>query len=155
MVAVGKYVKDIPEYSRPLKANDGSEVALSSFLGDTPVVIFFYPKAGTPGCTKEACSFRDRLSEFSGLAKVYGVSSDSVSSTRNFAEKQNLPYPLLSDEGGKLRSAMGVGRHYFIIPGRNTFVIDKTGRVILNYSDLNHKNHVKEALSALKNSNLE
>lgn len=70
-------------------------------------------------------------------------------------QKQNLPYPLLSDEGGKLRSAMGVGRHYFIIPGRNTFVIDKTGRVILNYSDLNHKNHVKEALSALKNSNLE
>ena len=67
-------------------------------------------------------------------------------------QKQNLPYPLLTDEGGKLRSAMGVKKHFFVIPGRQTFVIDKEGRVLLSFSDLSHKNHVSEALNALQNS---
>ena len=67
-------------------------------------------------------------------------------------QSQKLPYPLLSDESGKLRNALGVKKHYFIIPGRQTFVIDKTGRVLLAYHDLSHKRHAKEAINALYNS---
>lgn len=69
-----------------------------------------------------------------------------------WVQKQNLPFPLLSDEGGKLRSALGVKKHYFLIPGRQTFVIDKDSRVLLAFSDLSHKDHVGQALNALKNS---
>lgn len=69
-----------------------------------------------------------------------------------FLQKQSLPFPLLSDTGGELRAALGVKKHYFVIPGRQTFVVDKDGRVLLSFSNLSHKDHVDQALNALKNS---
>lgn len=150
VLSVGDSVKDIPEYSKPLKTHDGLEVTLSSFIGTSPVVIFFYPKAATPGCTKEACSFRDEYSKFTNKAKVFGISSDNAAANEKFATNQSLPYPLLSDEGGKLRHALGVKKHLLgFLPGRQTFVIDADGKVLLSFHNISYKKHASEALEAL------
>ena len=116
-----------PDFTLP--SADGSEVTLSSLRGKW-VVVFFYPKDNTTGCTAEACAFRDSHEDFTDAgAVVIGVSSDSVESHQGFAAKHNLPFTLLSDTGGKLRSAWGVGKTMGFIPGRVTFVIDPEGVV--------------------------
>ena len=120
-------------------------------MGKKPVVLFFYPKDNTLGCTKEVCAFRDRFEEFSKLdAEVIGISSDSVESHRSFAANHHLPYTLLSDEGGKVRKLYGVPNTLGLFPGRVTYVIDKEGVVRHVFSSqLGATRHVEEALKVL------
>src|SRR5690606_28273327 len=107
----------------------GESISLERFRDDKVVVVYFYPKDDTPGCTAEACSFRDSYEDFLGLgAAVIGVSSDDEASHRAFAERHKLPFHLVSDSDGSLRKRFGVPR-MFLMPGRSTYVIDKTGVV--------------------------
>jgi len=127
-------------------------VHLKDFLGSKPVVLFFYPKDDTPGCTKQACAFRDDYDGFGKLdAEVMGISSDSVESHRGFAAKHGLPFTLLSDEKGNVRRLYGVPTSLGLFPGRVTYVIDKEGVVRhLFSSQLGVEKHVEEALRALR-----
>jgi len=127
-------------------------VSLRDFIGNKPVVIFFYPKDDTPGCTKQACTFRDEYEGFRQLdAEVIGVSSDSVESHRNFATRHGLPFTLLSDEGGKVRKLYGAYNTFGLVPGRVTYVLDEDGMVRHIFSSqLGVEKHVEEALEALR-----
>ena len=130
----------------------GEMVSFKDFLGKKPVVLFFYPKDDTPGCTKEVCAFRERYEDFRKLdAEVIGISSDSVGSHRRFAEKHNLPFTLLSDEGGRVRKLYEVPNTIGLFPGRVTYVIDEEGVVRHVFSSqLGVEKHVEEALEALR-----
>ncbi|HEY9764034.1 MAG TPA: peroxiredoxin [Trichocoleus sp.] len=135
-----------------LKSQKGESVALSSFQGQKAVVLYFYPKDDTPGCTVESCTFRDNYQAFTDIgAEVIGISSDSPDAHQKFAAKYNLPFTLLSDEGSQVRKTYGVPATLGLLPGRVTYVIDKTGvvRHIFN-SQFNPKAHVEEALGVLK-----
>jgi thioredoxin-dependent peroxiredoxin len=127
-------------------------VNFKDFIGKKPVVLYFYPKDDTPGCTKEACAFRDDYDQFEKLdAQVIGISSDSVDSHRRFAKKHNLPFTLLSDEGSKVRRLYGVPNTFGLFPGRVTYVIDEEGVVRHIFSSqLGVEQHVEEALKALQ-----
>jgi peroxiredoxin Q/BCP len=139
-----------PDFTLPSQA--GEMVSLKDFSGRKPVVLFFYPKDDSPGCTKEVCAFRDNFEEFGKLdAQVIGISSDSVESHRRFAVKHDLSYPLLSDEGGDIRRLYGVPKTFGLFPGRVTYVIDKGGVVRHVFaSQLGAERHVQEALAALR-----
>jgi len=135
-----------------LKSQNGSEVSLSDFRGKKNVVVYFYPKDDTPGCTKEACAFRDSHQVFQDIgAETIGISDDSPESHKQFAAKYNLPFTLLSDTGSKVRKLYGVPATLWILPGRVTYVIDKEG-VVRHVFDsmLNFNAHVEEALKTLK-----
>lgn len=137
-----------------LKNQDGESVSLSDFKGNKAVVLYFYPKDDTPGCTAESCAFRDSYTTFSDAgAEVIGISGDSVSSHKQFAQKHNLPFTLLSDQGNQVRKLYGVPATLFILPGRVTYVIDKEGviRHIFN-SQLDFQGHIKESLKVLQNA---
>jgi peroxiredoxin Q/BCP len=130
----------------------GAVVRLADFKGRKCVVLYFYPKDDTPGCTKEACTFRDRYEDFTAAgAEVIGVSSDSGDSHRSFAKKHRLPFTLLSDRGGAVRKQYGVPATLGLLPGRVTFVIDREGivRHVFN-SQLAAAQHVTEALEILR-----
>lgn len=133
-------------------AHDGRRVALSEFLGHGPVVLFFYPKDGTSICTKEVCAFRDAYEDFvrSG-AVVLGVSSDGEQTHRRFAERQNLPFTLLSDPDKALRRAFGVPKTWGFLPGRVTYVLDRDGfiRHVFN-AQFTADRHVAEALATVR-----
>ena len=135
-----------------LPSQSGEMVSLEDFFGRKPVVLFFYPKDDSPGCTREVCVFRDNFEEFGKLgAEVIGISSDSVESHRNFAAKHDLSFPLLSDEGGNIRRLYRVPKTFGLFPGRVTYVIDKEGVVRHVFaSQLNVARHVQEALTALR-----
>jgi len=138
-----------PGFNLPSQA--GEMVSLEDFFGRKPVVLFFYPKDDSPGCTREVCVFRDNFEEFRNIdAEVIGISSDSVESHRNFAVKHGLSFPLLSDEKGNIRRLYGVPKTFGLFPGRVTYVIDKEG-VVRNVfaSQLSVERHVQEALTAL------
>jgi peroxiredoxin Q/BCP len=139
-----------PDFTLP--SQSGVMVNLKDFICTKPVVLFFYPKDDTPGCTKEACAFRDDYEEFDKLdAQVIGISSDSVDSHRRFAKKHNLPFTLLSDEGSKVRRLYGVPNTFGLFPGRVTYVIDEEGVVRHIFSSqLGVEQHVEEALKALQ-----
>jgi peroxiredoxin Q/BCP len=135
-----------------LSSQSGETISLSQFKGQKPVVVYFYPKDDTPGCTTESCSFRDSYEAFQDLgAEVIGISSDSPESHQRFAGKYQLPFTLLSDPGSKIRQAYGVPATLGLLPGRVTYVIDRDGvvRHIFN-SQFNPKAHVTEALQILK-----
>lgn len=135
-----------------LKSQSGESVTLSSFRGQKAVVLYFYPKDDTPGCTTESCTFRDSFQDFQGLgAEVIGISSDSPDSHQKFASKYSLPFTLVSDADSSVRQAYGVPATLGLLPGRVTYVIDQTGTVrhIFN-SQFNPKKHVDEALEVLK-----
>jgi peroxiredoxin Q/BCP len=134
-----------------LDDQNGSPVSLGHFRGRKNVVVYFYPKDDTPGCTKESCSFRDHYAAFQDAgAEVIGISSDSVKSHKAFAEKHRLPFTLLADPGGKVRSAFGVPRTAGVLPGRVTYVIDKQGTIRHAFnSQLDATRHVDEALGVL------
>lgn len=141
----------IPSFNLP--DQDGNMFSIDSVLGDKNLVIYFYPKDDTPGCTKEACSFRDQYESFTGVdAMVIGISSDDVESHRKFADKYHLKFTLLSDEGGQVRKLFGVpGNLLGIIPGRVTYVVNKQGEVIHVFnSQSNAEQHISESLQALK-----
>lgn len=135
------------------KARDQNGVERSiADLGGKPLVLFFYPKDDTPGCTIEACSFRDQYAGIQALgAEVWGVSGDGASSHRRFASKFQLPYPLLVDEGNDLRNAFGVSKTLFVLPGRVTYVIDGAGVVRLVFDEMLDSNaHVRQAIATLQ-----
>jgi len=138
-----------PEFS--LEDQNGKRVALADFHDRKNVVVYFYPKDDTPGCTKESCAFRDQFSDFADAgAEVLGISSDSVASHKKFADKYRLPFTLLSDVGGKVRKAFGVPSSLGVLPGRVTYVIDKKGVIQHTFnSQLNPTKHVDEALQVL------
>lgn len=138
-----------PDFTLPSQA--GEQVRLGDVLGRGPVVLYFYPKDETPGCTAEACSFRDSYEVFKEAgAEVIGVSSDSVASHERFATKHRLPFTILADDGGKVRKRYGVRPTLGIMPGRVTYVIDRDGTVRHVFSSqLGAQKHVGEALDAL------
>lgn len=133
----------------------GKKVSLSNYLGK-PVVLYFYPKDNTPGCTTEACGFRDRYSKYEEMgAVILGVSPDSQKSHEKFAAKHQLPFPLLVDEDHKVCDQYGVwrkkkifGREYFGVQ-RTTFLIDKTGKVAKIFEGVKPANHSLEVLTAI------
>lgn len=139
-----------PDFALPDQS--GKVVSLKDFLGKRSIVLYFYPKDFTVGCTTEAKSFSERYEEFRELgAEVIGVSSDTVESHESFASQCNAPFTLLSDAGGRVRSIYGVASSLGLIPGRVTYVIDRSGFVRHIYaSQLNPKNHVKEAMETLR-----
>ncbi len=132
---------------------DGKKFTSSQVIGSEICVIYFYPKDDTPGCTKEACSFRDNFEAFTDAGvKVIGISADDVESHKKFAAKYKLPYTLLSDTENKVRKLFGVkGDLFGLIPGRVTFVVDKNGviRHVFN-SQMNAEKHITESLAAIK-----
>ena len=139
-----------PDFTLP--SQSGEMVSLEDFLGHKPVVLFFYPKDNSPGCTKQVCAFRDDYEEFGKLdAEVIGISSDPVESHRGFAAKHRLPFTLVSDEGGKVRKLYGVPNTLGLFPGRVTYVIDKKGVVRHIFSSqVGIDRHVEGALEALE-----
>jgi peroxiredoxin Q/BCP len=139
-----------PDFMLP--SQTGDLVSLSDFRGKKAVVLYFYPKDDTPGCTKEACAFRDRYEVFTEAgAEVIGVSGDSSQSHQQFAAKYNLPFILLSDSSNELRKRYGVPSTLWVLPGRVTYVIDSEG-IIRHIFDsmLEFDRHVEEALKTLK-----
>jgi thioredoxin-dependent peroxiredoxin len=135
-----------------LKSNKGKSIKLQSLYKRKPVVLYFYPKDNTPGCTKEACGFRDSYEVFKKLgAEVVGISSDSVDSHKEFAASNNLPFQLLSDEDDQVRKLYGVPSTLGILPGRVTYIIDQKGIVQQIFkSQLNVNGHIKTALKTLE-----
>ncbi len=135
-----------------LNNQEGKPVALSDLLKKGNVVLYFYPKDETPGCTKEACSFRDNYEAFKEAgAQVVGISSDSAESHQKFASHHRLPFILLSDVGGKIRKLYGVPSTLGLLPGRVTYVIDKKGIVRKIFSSqFKATLHIEEALKMLK-----
>jgi peroxiredoxin Q/BCP len=135
-----------------LTTHSGEQVSLSDFRDKKVVVLFFYPKDGTPVCTKEACAFRDAYDQFvEAGAVVIGVSGDSTDSHRGFAARHDLPFYLASDRDGSLRKAFGVPKTLGLLPGRVTYVIDRQGIVRLAFSaQMAADQHVSEALVVVR-----
>lgn len=130
----------------------GETVSLADFRGRKTVVLFFYPRDGTPVCTKEACSFRDAYEDFvQAGAAVIGVSSGSVESHQAFAASHRLPFVLLADADGSLRKLFGVPKALGFLPGRVTYVIDKEGIIRRIFSSqFAADQHVVEALAVVR-----
>ncbi len=136
-----------------LTDQNGKLFSLDSVLGKKNLVIYFYPKDDSPGCTKEACSFRDQFEVFSDAdAMIIGISAQSVTSHLEFAKKYGLNYTLLSDTGNQVRKLFGVPSNLFgLIPGRVTYVINKKGEVAFVFnSQIQAEKHVDEALRILQ-----
>ena len=139
-----------------LKADDGTTVTLKSLAGKN-VVLFFYPRDDTPGCTKEACGFRDALPRFEGIdAVVLGVSPDSLESHRKFKQKYDLPFPLLVDEGHRLADEFGVWKQKsmyglkFMGIERTTVIINRKGRIARIFPKVKVPGHVEEVEKAVR-----
>lgn len=134
-----------------LADQDGKPFTLSSAWLDANVVLFFYPKAGTRVCTKEACAFRDAFADLQARnTVVIGISRDGSEAQRAFASRWELPFKLLADKGGKAHDVYGVNTFFGLIPGRVTYVIGKGGVIIKAHSALfESEGHVQEALNAL------
>jgi peroxiredoxin Q/BCP len=154
MVDVGDIA---PDFSLP--STDGSVISLAQFRGAQPVVLYWYPKDDTPGCTTEACSFRDNLAALQGKGvAVLGASPDSVKSHQKFATKFSLNFPLLADEGAVVAQRYGVwgeksmyGRTYMGVE-RTTFLIDRDGTIAAVWRKVKPNKHVDEILAALEAS---
>lgn len=141
----------IPSFS--LKDQQGQLINIGSFVGKKNMVIYFYPKDDTPGCTKEACTFRDQFEVFKNEdAVIIGISGQSVKSHLEFAKKHRLNFTLLSDEGNVVRKSFGVPTSFFgLLPGRVTYIVNKKGKVAFVFnSQLNAEKHIEEALRILK-----
>lgn len=140
----------IPEFSLP--DQHGKLFNSENLKGKKSFILFFYPKDNTPGCTAEVCSFRDNYEAFTELgAEVVGISSDSKASHNRFSSKHKLPFILLSDLGGKVRKLFKVEGHLLnLLPGRETYVINKEGTVEMVFNSINASRHMEKALKALK-----
>ncbi len=135
-----------------LSDQHGKAVSLKDFIGKSAIVLYFYPKDNTPGCTTEACSFRDSYEVFKDAgAEVIGVSSDSAASHEQFAKQHRLPFTLLSDENGAIRKRYGVPTTFGLLPGRVTYILDKQG-VVRNIfsSQFTPEKHISEALKTIQ-----
>jgi thioredoxin-dependent peroxiredoxin len=140
----------VPNFSLP--SQTGTTVNISDLIGKKSLVIYFYPKDDTPGCTAESCAFRDSYEVFTDAgAEVIGISADSPQSHQQFAQKYSLPFTLLSDTDNQVRKLFGVPSTLFVLPGRVTYVIDKEGIVRHIFdSMLDFKAHVTESLNTIK-----
>jgi len=146
-VKVGDYA---PNFTLPDQS--GEQVSLWDVIGKSAIVLYFYPKDDTPGCTTEACAFRDSYEIFKDAgAEVIGVSSDSADSHQRFAAKHRLPFILLSDKDKAVRKLYGVPSTLGLLPGRVTYVIDKKG-IVRNIFDSQFapQKHITEALETLQ-----
>ena len=146
--------KKAPDFTLP--ADDGSKVKLSALRG-SPVVLYFYPKDDTPGCSREACAFRDRKQSLAKLgAKVFGVSADDLASHEKFRDKFQLNFPLLSDVDHKVAEKYGAWREKNLYGRksmgiqRSTFLIDAEGRLAKVWRKVNVDGHDEEVIEALK-----
>ncbi len=139
-----------PDFTLP--DAQGRLLRLADHLGRGCVVLFFYPRNGTVGCTKEACSFRDAYENFTDAqATVIGISSDSAESHETFAQRHRLPFILLSDAGGEVRTLYGVPRTWGMLPGRTTYIIDRCGIVRHLFTSQFHPGaHVEESLRLVR-----
>lgn len=144
-----------PQFSLP---NENGEVlSLSDFEGKKYVIVYFYPKDATPGCTTQACDFRDAYEDFSNLnAVILGISPDNEASHQRFIDKQGLPFSLLVDDKHEVAEKYGVwqlkknfGKEYMGIE-RSTFLIDPTGTVVKEWRKVKVKGHIEEALATLQ-----
>lgn len=140
----------VPDFKA--KATNGDDFDSRTLLGQKVVVIYFYPKDNTPGCTTQACGFRDQYQEFKKLgAEVIGISSDSVDSHQKFAQQYHLPFVLLSDEDKKIRTLFSVPSAMLgLFPGRVTYVVDKNGIIQMIYNTMFAEKHISKALEAVK-----
>jgi len=150
-MASGVQVGDkAPDFT--LMSQSGERVRLQDRLAERVVVLYFYPKDETRGCTAEACAFRDSHEVFAEAgAEVIGVSSDSAGRHAAFADHYKLPFTLLSDEGGRVRKSYGVPAVLGLIPGRVTYVIDRAGTVRHVFNSMtNIGQHVGDALALVR-----
>ena len=131
----------------------GDPFEIKDYIGK-PLVIYFYPKDDTPGCTIQACTFRDNYEDFKSLgAEVIGISSDSLNSHQKFASRYKLPFKLLSDSDKKIRTLFGVPNDLLgLIPGRVTYVADKDGIIQFIFNSMSGKIHIEKALLFIKNN---
>lgn len=143
----------IPNFSA--KDTNNNDFDSTTIVGQKPVVIYFYPKDNTPGCTAQACSFRDQYEDFKDLgAEVIGISGDTVASHEKFAKRYKLPFLLLSDNSAKLRKLFGVKTNLLgLIPGRVTYIADASGTIKLIFDSMMATKHIPKALDFLKNLN--
>lgn len=134
------------------KDQHGNDFSIDSVLKKNVLVIYFYPKDDTPGCTKQACFFRDQYEDFKDLgAEVIGISGDNVQTHQKFAAEYKLPFVLLSDKDKNLRKLFGVPTNLLgLIPGRVTYVVDKEGIVRMVYESMNAESHFPKVLEAIK-----
>lgn len=134
------------------KDQNGNDFEITSVLGKKVLVIYFYPKDDTPGCTRQACFFRDNFDEFIALgAEVIGVSSDSVQSHKKFKDEYKLPYTLLADQDKALRKLFGVPNNLLgLWPGRVTYIVDKEGIVQMMFDSMKAENHFQSTLDEVK-----
>ena len=141
---------EAPNFTLP--SQKGESVTLSQFFRKKNIVLYFYPKNETRGCTREACKFRDKCEVFKDLgAEVIGVNSDDIESHKSFAIRHNLPFILLSDKDKKVRSLYGVSSTFGFIPGRVTYIIDKAEIVRHIYpSQFQPHEHIQESIDVLK-----
>ena len=135
-------------------ASDGTTVRLKELIGKGPIVLYFYPKDDTPGCTKEACGIRDSFGEFKGLkATVFGISFDSVESHKKFVAKYKLPFLLLADTDKKISYSYGAAGSMSLVPSRVTFVIGNDGKIVRVFPKVKpaeHATELRETLAGLK-----
>jgi peroxiredoxin Q/BCP len=139
-----------PDFTLP--SQTGEQVRLSDRFREHVVVLYFYPKDETRGCTAEACAFRDSHEVFAEAgAEVIGISSDPVDKHASFADHHKLPFTLLSDQGSEIRKSYGVPMTLGVLPGRVTYVIDRTGTIRHIFSSMtNIGRHVNDALTVVK-----
>lgn len=138
----------IPLFTLP--DGEGNPFSIQELIGKKSFVIYFYPKNNTPGCTKEACDFRDSYEDFVALgAEVVGISADSAKSHARFGQKYDLPFILLSDKDNEVRKQFKIKNSLLLLPGRETYVVDKTGVVIMVFNSINASEHMRRALKAL------
>ncbi|MGA1872974.1 MAG: peroxiredoxin [Thermoplasmatota archaeon] len=145
---VGDRVQDFT-----LKDHSGVDFRMADHLGKGPIVLYFYPKDDSPGCTVQACAFRDSYEDFKDAgAEVIGISSDSERSHLMFVSKHSLPFTLLSDKDGAVRKLFGVPRSLGLLPGRVTYVIDSEGTIRYIFSSQSRvREHISRALETLRN----
>jgi len=144
-----KVGEDAPNFEGP--TSDGSRLGLKDFIGKKNVVLYFYPKDDTPGCTREACSFRDNIAPLRRMgAEIIGVSLDSIESHRRFMEKYELPFPLISDKDKRIATAYGVIKDSGTSTNRVTFIIDKKGKIAKVFPKVDVSAHTAEVENALK-----
>ncbi len=144
-----KVGEQAPDFDGP--TSDGSRLGLKDFVGKKNIVLYFYPKDDTPGCTREACSFRDNLQSVRKLgAEILGVSLDSIQSHDRFTKKYELPFPLISDKEKRIAKAYGVLKDAGLSTNRVTFIIDKNGKVAKIFPKVDVSKHTEEVVAALK-----
>lgn len=142
----------IPLFTLPDK--EGNEFSVSEVLGKKALVIYFYPKNNTPGCTREACDFRDKYEDFKELgAEVIGISADSSKSHKNFSSSYELPFVLLSDTDNAVKKQFKIKNGLLLVPGRETYVVDREGTVIMVFNSIRADEHMRRALKALSKEN--